>query len=201
MKRLRIFTLLLLLMAVSTGYPQQARDNVEQTYLDQVGVLEATGHNDGVEVAKYLNSTNLTEGYAWCAAFVNWVYGENDVAVPMTYPAWSPSWFPTDKVITGIKNGRATPQKGDVFGLYFKSKKRIAHVGFIHKWPPDKGYCITVEGNTNKAGSREGDGVYKKRRLKRQVHKVSNWIGYMTLPKNRYRHYPQKYPIYKLNYG
>lgn len=37
-------------------------------------------------------------------------------------------------------------------------------------------FTITVEGNTNEAGSREGDGVYRKRRLKNQIYKISRWI-------------------------
>jgi len=53
-------------------------------------------------------------------------------------------------------------------------KKRIAHVGFIHAQEGD--YYITVEGNTNQAGSREGDGVYKKRRPKRTIYKVADYI-------------------------
>jgi hypothetical protein len=178
MKHLKLLFLTLLIAVGITGYSQSTRDNVEKTYLEQVGVREATGLNDGVQVAQYLESTGLTEGYAWCAAFVNWTYVKNNVEVPEKYPAWSPSWFPPSRVYEDIDIGGSTPQKGDVFGLYFKSKNRIAHVGFIHKWPPDKNYCITVEGNTNEAGSREGDGVYKKRRLKRQIYKVSNWIGY-----------------------
>ncbi|MDA3866183.1 MAG: CHAP domain-containing protein [Salinivirgaceae bacterium] len=189
MKHLKLLTIMLLFAVFAfTGYAQEARNDVEQTYLSQVGVLEATGHNDGVEVANYLESTGLGEGYAWCAAFVNWTYVQHDVDVPARAPAWSPSWFPPERVYSDITNGGSTPQKGDVFGLYFKSKQRIAHVGFIHKWPQNANYCITVEGNTNKAGSRDGDGVYKKRRLKRQIYKVSNWIGYNSLHGDRFKH-------------
>jgi hypothetical protein len=33
-----------------------------------------------------------------------------------------------------------------------------------------------VEGNTNEAGSNEGDGVYKKRRLINSIYQVANWV-------------------------
>jgi hypothetical protein len=33
-----------------------------------------------------------------------------------------------------------------------------------------------VEGNTNESGSREGDGVLRKRRLVRSVWKVAGWV-------------------------
>lgn len=60
------------------------------------------------------------------------------------------------------------------FGLYFSEKRRIAHVGFIEKWT--KQTITTVEGNTNQAGSREGDGVYRKIRLTRQIYAVTRFI-------------------------
>ena len=63
---------------------------------------------------------------------------------------------------------------GDVFGLYFPEKRRIAHVGFIDQW--DGTWMISVEGNTNVSGSREGDGVYRKRRLVRTVYKVARYV-------------------------
>ncbi len=67
------------------------------------------------------------------------------------------------------------PQPGDVFGLFFPEKARIAHVGFVDQW--DGTWMISVEGNTNVSGSREGDGVYRKRRLVRTVWKVARYVG------------------------
>ncbi|MES2875810.1 MAG: hypothetical protein V4708_18950 [Bacteroidota bacterium] len=67
-----------------------------------------------------------------------------------------------------------TPNTGDVFGLYFPEKGRIAHVGFIDEWKDP--WVVTVEGNTNVLGSREGDGVYRKRRLVRTVSKVARYV-------------------------
>lgn len=69
----------------------------------------------------------------------------------------------------------STPKTGDVFGLYFPEKRRIAHVGFIDEWN-DPG-VVTVEGNTNVLGSREGDGVYRKRRLVKSVYKVARYVN------------------------
>lgn len=118
-----------------------------------------------------MSAAGLGKGYAWCAAFVNWVYLQNDIPGPAS-PAWSPSWFPDDKTLAN-KFGR----RGDVFGVYFKSKGRIAHVGFLDEdFENGKNTIMTVEGNTNDAGSREGDGVYRKRRSKNQIFKVSCWL-------------------------
>lgn len=73
------------------------------------------------------------------------------------------------------QEGPARPQSGDVFGIYFPEQARIAHVGFIDQW--DGNWLITVEGNTNYSGSREGDGVYRKRRLLSSIYKVARYIS------------------------
>ena len=144
-------------------------------YTAEIGVRELTGKNDGVRVEEYLASCGLGKGYAWCAAFVNWCFVQ--AGIQGSGSAYSPNWFPVSKVVyTNGANNNRTPSKCDVFGMYYKEKKRIAHVGFIDEWKEGNNYCITVEGNTNDGGSREGDGVYKKRRLKNQIYKVSRWI-------------------------
>lgn len=155
------------------------RYHVKNIYDAQVGVKEQTGNNDGKKVEQYLEYVHLKKGQPWCAAFVCWVFGESTVHNPRS--GWSPALFPDSKVIwQRARLQPAThnpePTQGDVFGIYFPEKKRIAHVGFIDKW--GEKYAITVEGNTNIAGSREGDGVYRKRRLTSSIYQVSNWIDH-----------------------
>lgn len=148
------------------------RQQVERTYLSQVGVREH-GYNSGDSVNMYLASVNLMPGNAWCAAFVSWVYQRNGILNPKS--GWAPAWFAPQYIVwssDGLKN--QTPRPGDVFGIYFNEKKRIAHIGFVHRFGED--ITITVEGNTNAAGSREGDGVYVKRRPTRQLFYVSRFI-------------------------
>lgn len=153
------------------------REAVINAYSSQLGVKEATGKNDGKQVEIYLAQANANKGNPWCAAFLAWCFKQ--AKIETVNSAYSPSWFPKNKTIytRGLDrlNLKFTPKQGDVFGIYFQNLKRIAHVGFIDNWN-QQGYIITVEGNTNEAGSREGDGVYKKRRLKRQIYKVANWI-------------------------
>lgn len=166
--------LMVVLMQVALANPLK-RAEVKCIYDSQLHVRELTGKNDGFEVEKYLRYTNLGKGYAWCASFVCWVLGGANVDNPKS--AWSPSLLPNAKLIyqRGSKTHTATPQRADVFGIYFSNLKRIAHVGFIDEWS-EGNYTITVEGNTNSAGSREGDGVYRKRRLKSQIYKVADYI-------------------------
>ena len=67
------------------------------------------------------------------------------------------------------------PQQGDVFTLYYPHLKRIGHTGFHDKKIIDKIFK-SVEGNTNSAGSREGDGVYVKYRSYRAIYSLNRWI-------------------------
>ena len=165
--------IIILFTFLSLAGMANVRTDVVNNYTSYIGVREATGQNDGREVAMFLQSVGMEPGYAWCAAFVN--HCLEKAGVKTVKSAWSPSWFPEGKVIWSAQVRKMIPQPGDVFGIYFAKKKRIAHVGFIHQWTNGSG-CVTVEGNTNLEGSREGDGVYKKWRLKAQIHSISNWI-------------------------
>ena len=81
---------------------------------------------------------------------------------------------PPTSFIRPTQTSGLRPQTSDIFGLYFPEKGRIAHVGFIDEW--NDPWVVTVEGNTNVLGSREGDGVYRKRRLVRTVEKVARYV-------------------------
>ncbi len=178
MKKFLLIILMITPFLGTYAEPQQV-DCLEDSYSEAIGVREATGQNDGFEVEKYLASTGLSKGYAWCAAFVTYYHLECGFEVPKA-PAWSPSWFTRNVIyhrgeITYRHANYSQPRSGDVFGIYFSNKNRVAHVGFVDDWIPDKKYVVTVEGNTNKAGSREGDGVYRKYRLKSQVYQIARW--------------------------
>jgi len=153
--------------------PQRVR--LRRIYTAEIGVREKTGKNDGPRVAEYLRYTQLGEGYAWCAAFVSWVFGRAGYDQPRT--PWTPALFPAKRVIW--KQGRTQgnhkpPRAGDVFGIWFNTLGRVAHTGMIDQWKD--GYAITVEGNTNTNGSNDGDGVYRKRRPIRSLYVVADWV-------------------------
>jgi hypothetical protein len=165
---------------IRQGKSLQAK--VRQIYMSQIGVREKPS-NSGPQVEKYLKYVDLPKGNPWCAAFVCWVLGEAGLENPRS--GWSPALFGVRHVIwdwkqrTRNKEPRTKSQEpglGDVFGIYFPEKGRIAHVGFVDHW--DGTWMISVEGNTNMAGSREGDGVYRKMRLVSSLHKVSRYIPY-----------------------
>lgn len=146
------------------------RDDLERVFDHELGVVEKSGHNDGERILEYLSVTGLPEGYPWCAAFVAWCHLQVKIKAPTS--AYSPDWFKSNVI---WKQGKGTtPQKGDVFGIYFDSLGRVAHVGFVRKW--DKGMLLTVEGNSNPEGGRDGYGVFQRRRLTSQIHVVSSYV-------------------------
>jgi hypothetical protein len=131
----------------------------------ELGVRELTGKNDGIKVEAYLKYVGFPKGNPWCAAYVSWVFKKAGYPVPKT--AWSPALFPADHLVI-------QPSAGMVFGIYFPDLKRIAHCGFVENTQGD--FVLTIEGNTNVEGSREGQGVYRRLRHKRTINKYANWL-------------------------
>lgn len=134
----------------------------------QLGVREATGHNDGAAVESYLRSVSLGKGYAWCAAFVYWCYSQAAKALVVGNPLTQTAgvldhWRRT----TGTKV--TSPQPGDIFIMDYGGG--LGHTGIVKEVKGDK--IITVEGNTNDANSREGDGVYER------IRKISSCKGFI----------------------
>lgn len=131
----------------------------------EIGVREKTGHNDGARVVEYLTSVKLKQGDPWCAAYVSWVYAKAGFSGPRS--GWSPALFPASRLTKIIL-------PADILGVYFESYKRIAHVGLVERLDGD--YCVSLEGNTNPGGSRDGEGVYRRRRLLKTLHHFADWV-------------------------
>jgi hypothetical protein len=114
----------------------------------------------------YLRSVGLHAGDPYCAAFISYLFLKGNYKAPKS--GWCPDLFPSSRL------ARST-LPGNVIGIYYIDKKRIAHVGLIEEM--DGEWCLSIEANTNVAGSREGDGVYRKRRHIRTIYKISDWIS------------------------
>lgn len=130
-----------------------------------LGLREKTGKNDGQQVEQFLSIVGLKKGEPWCAAFISWLFHEMGRVKPKS--GWTPDLFPNSKLTKSTF-------PGNLIGIYFPEKRRIAHVGLIEK--VDGNWIVSIEGNTNLKGSREGDGVYRKRRPMKSIHKISDWV-------------------------
>lgn len=170
----RIFPLLFLAtLAYCNPALGQTRADLVRVYRGEVGVREATGRNDGAKVSEYLRTVHLGPGHAWCAAFVSWSFAQAGISALRS--GWSPAWFPVSHLV--YRRGDALTYRaelGDVLGIYYPHLDRIAHVGFVDGMQGN--FLLTVEGNTNEAGGRQGDGVYRKRRPLGTVHQISRWV-------------------------
>ena len=172
MAKIKIILFCVLLLVTGLSYGQQSaqlRAKIQATYTSQLGVRELTGRNDGIAVEKYLNYVWLKKGQPWCAAFVSWGFGQN--GIKRARSGGCVQLMEQGTLIYKAAQIYETPQRADVFFIYYPEKGRVAHTGYVDKW--GENWVETVEGNTNGAGSREGNGVYRKKRLKRQIYAVT----------------------------
>lgn len=154
--------------------PQSQRECLVSRYNTYIGTREK-GNNAGAEVEYFLSVAGLSKGNPWCASFIYAIFKECDRDFKLSAPGWVPSWFPQKKLIfVRGKMDIKPPQAGDLIGIWFANKNRLAHIGFYES--EDNEFITSVEGNTNEAGSREGDGVYRKKRIKRTIHSISSWL-------------------------
>jgi hypothetical protein len=167
-----ILSVALVSRAGATEPGTEKRTKLIQTITSQLNVRE-TGPNTGPEVSAYLRAVGVYTPAPWCAAFVS--YSLTKCGIPNPRSAWSPDYAKQKDVIWTNKNKRKKPLPGDVLTYYYQRLGRVGHVGFLTASDPD-GFFITIEGNTNGAGSREGDGVYKKKRDPAQVHAIARYI-------------------------
>ncbi len=149
-----------------------SQPSLTSIYRSQVGVREATGRNDGRAVEMYLRSVNQRAGAPWCAAFVRWSF--DSARIRTTIAAWSPTAHNARNLIYAQRRFTKDPRAGDVFTIWYSRLGRIGHTGFYDGRLNDRLYQ-TVEGNTNEAGSREGDGVYRKYRSFNSTYSITRW--------------------------
>jgi hypothetical protein len=149
----------------------------------EVGVREVGNTNCGVRVDEYKAATwlNPKKGWPWCAAFVCWVIREALLSSgvkqtktfkrPRTAGAWDfENWSIDQDSTTWLRRkpaGDIVP--GDIVIFTF------SHIGIAVSAPHKSGNVTTVEGNTDTAGSREGGGVYLK---KRNISKIRSRIRF-----------------------
>lgn len=126
----------------------------------QLGVRELP-QNRGPKVEEYLAAVGLKAGEPWCAAFVYWCIERACRALGTQNP------FPKTGLCEHIRQWAVdharlvrTPKPGDVFLVV--EGGRAHHTGFVESIA-DRA-IVTLEGNTNLANSREGIGVFRRKR-------------------------------------
>jgi hypothetical protein len=122
--------------------------------------------NRGPDVEAFQAATWLSgTGWAWCAAFVCWGIRElgKEFTLPFARPETAAAYgFEEWARQQGLKLFKPCSKilKGDI--LIFGP---ISHI-CVAVADESGGYVETIEGNTDSGGSREGNGVYRRRRAK-----------------------------------
>jgi hypothetical protein len=128
--------------------------------IGEVGVCESPpGSNRGPRVDEYIRAVQLNperDAYPWCAAFVSWCMQR---AVRSLRPVMANEFRSAASVALLLARNRGAiveePAMGDIFLHIAKSGN---HCGFVSAIA-DNGDLATVEGNSNRAGSRTGGEV------------------------------------------
>ena len=145
---------------------------------EEIGVSEVDGSNCGPRVDEYKAATWLDadKGWPWCAAFICWlvreaIEGEGvSFKRPRTAGAWDFENWAKQESNKGIELRKPTIE-------VIKAGHLVVFT-FSHIWiavidVDSSGFVVTIEGNTNGAGSREGGSVLEK---KRHVSKIRSRI-------------------------
>lgn len=123
--------------------------------------------NNGRKVKQYLKSVGLGAGYPWCMAFVYWCMEQAAKEMGQPNPlvktgGVADQWNRT--VLRKLpKTGAVKP--GDIFIIIYKNGS--GHTGIVEE--VKNGYVLTVEGNTNDEGSREGYEVVRRERTLSEI--------------------------------
>jgi hypothetical protein len=128
--------------------------------------VEVAGQNMGPWV-RYFMDGNQGNAWPWCAGFDTLVVKQaskligTPTELPRTYSCdvlgmWAQH---NGKLVSGTFDDLSAVKPGHLF-LVRKSQNDWQHTGIVIEMKPD--CCITVEGNTNDEGSREGYEVCKR---------------------------------------
>ncbi|WP_326792038.1 CHAP domain-containing protein [Streptomyces sp. NBC_00841] len=132
---------------------------------DEVGYHEgrSNGHwNNKTKYAPAVPGLEWADWQAWCATFVSWCALKADVA------ALYPRTASCAAGVTWFKGKGRFSEYPAVGAQVFFGAGGGTHTGLVYDY--DATYIYTVEGNTNNSGSAEGDGVYLKKRVRRDAH-------------------------------
>lgn len=133
-----------------------------------------TSKNRSPVIDKFWKYTSYPDGginrEPWCSACISYVVQEADkrsedilfpnppkFAACRDWPDWAQA---NGGILFKPHDGLYFPQAGDIVLFRFNGSAYPNHIGLVTGFTGAN--VTTIEGNTNVAGSREGDGVYEK---------------------------------------
>lgn len=130
------------------------------------------GYQEGKTGARYNNNQKYSDqlpNFAWsdyqpwCATFVQWCFWQVGVNVPEG--ARSASCATS---VNAYKRAGRFTEYPVVGAQIFFGPGGGTHTGIVERY--DDTYVYTIEGNTNTSGSPEGNGVYRRKRVRRDAY-------------------------------
>lgn len=161
--------------------------DVAKKYLNQ-SELPGNVFDENTPIGKILHKAGQKNGEAWCSYFVEGVfreaYPEKDDHFSKIFSAGAVNTFHNFREV-GYKTS-TTPSVGSiVIWQRYKDGKPSwqGHAGIVIE-VIDENRFRSIEGNTNRAGSREGDSVQIKERT--LTHRINglNVLGFITVIPN-----------------
>ncbi len=156
----------------------------------EIGVMEdPRGSNRGPRVDQYVSATGLSPSgqFPWCACFVFFCFKQASENLGRSNPVvrtagvldhWNKAGA---KGVTRITAAQASGspaliRPGHIFIMNFGSG--LGHTGIVERVTGGK--IVTIEGNTNTGGSREGIGVFR-RELRKIVDINKGFLDYGSM--------------------
>jgi hypothetical protein len=157
----------------SARAPDALLASVVKIAIDEIGICEEPpGSNRGPRVDEYLRTVGLDPAagsFAWCAAFVYWCFDQAARGLGRRNPVTRTAgvlehWRRAGQAgVSRIAAADATADPGRVHsGMIFVMDygRGAGHTGLVES--VQGGRLVTLEGNTNDDGSREGVGVFRR---------------------------------------
>lgn len=133
-----------------------------------IGIRE-TGENRGEPYKLFIQPYGYGPGSAWCGLFLHHCYTQAVIKHGVKGAALAANWsLPAKTIISrwGRQTAKRPPIAGDV-ALYRFGQSRFCHVELIINWPADENYFWVIGGNTSNPSNAKEEGVFAKRRLKK----------------------------------
>lgn len=164
--------------------PETAQQRIIRIAKGEVGYHEGRsgGHwNNNQKYSDQVPGLEWSDRQPWCDTFVHWVALKADVL-----DLWPDVTAKAKGGSASCDISGAAWKKADRWSEYpaigaqvfFGTPADLNHTGVVVDY--DATYVWSVEGNTNTSGSREGDGVYLKKHLRRSANVVG--YGYPAYP-------------------
>ena len=133
----------------------------------EIGNKESPANSNRVKYnTAYYGKEVSGSNYAWCAAFVWWVFWKAGASA-LFYGGKKTAYCPTLKNYHKGQAVKGDYRPGDVIFFNFNGGSNAAHVGICESW--DGTYITTIDGNTAPTNEANGGAVMRRRRAKRYI--------------------------------